>query len=406
MVVRGREGYVEGWRPLDIAMIGQKGLPATFGGIERHVEEIGWRLAARGHKVRVYCRNSYGEFGGSDYRGMELRVVPTVASKHLDAIVASATSTGMAMAAHSDIVHFHALGPGLMAPLPRYLSRAGVVLTVHGLDHQRGKWGRGAQAMLGTAHWMSGRVPKRTIVVSRDLEQHYRTDFGRSAEYIPNGVNDPPVLPARRIVSEFGLEPGRYALFVGRLVPEKAPDQLIRAFRDVPGDRKLVVVGDSSFSQEYTDNLKEMAARDPRVVFTGFAFGDLLSELYRHAGVFVQPSLLEGLPITLLEAASYGVPVVASDIAPHLEVMGTVSRPGRRTFPTGDLSALTQALTAALDAGSDPGGAAHRAEREGAEALRKEVLAGYNWDDATDQLERLYLDVAPRRILRRLSTTR
>jgi glycosyltransferase involved in cell wall biosynthesis len=406
MVVRGREGSVEGWRPLDIAMIGQKGLPATFGGIERHVEEIGWRLAARGHRVRVYCRNSYGEFGGAEYRGMDLKVVPTVASKHLDAIVASATSTGMAMAARSDIVHFHALGPGLMAPLPRYLSRAGVVLTVHGLDHQRGKWGRGAQALLGTAHWMSGRVPKRTIVVSRDLQQHYRTEYGRSAAYIPNGVDDPPVLPARRIVCELGLEPGRYALFVGRLVPEKAPDQLVRAFRDVPGDRKLVIVGDSSFSQEYTDSLKEMARQDPRVVFTGFAFGDLLSELYRHAGVFVQPSLLEGLPITLLEAASYGVPVIASDIAPHLEVMGPVSGPGRRTFPTGDLGALTQALTAALDGTVDPESAAYRAERDGAEDLRKEVLAGYNWEDATDQLERLYLSVAPRRRWRRRSTRR
>jgi glycosyltransferase involved in cell wall biosynthesis len=401
MVVHAGEGSVEAWRPLDIAMIGQKGLPATFGGIERHVEEIGWRLAARGHRVRVYCRHSYGEFGGPEYRGMELRVAPTVASKHLDAIVASATSTGMAMAAHSDIVHFHALGPGLMAPLPRYLSRAGVVLTVHGLDHQRGKWGRGAQAMLGTAHWMSGRVPKRTVVVSRDLQQHYRSEFGRAAVYIPNGVDDPPVLAPRRIQAELGLEPGSYALFVGRLVPEKAPDQLVRAYRDVPGDRKLVVVGDSSFSQEYTDSLKELARHDPRVVFTGFAFGDLLGELYRHAAVFVQPSLLEGLPITLLEAASYGVPVVASDIAPHLEVMGTVSGPGRRTFPTGDLPALARALTAALDAAGDPDSAAYRLERDGAEGLRKEVLSGYNWDDATDQLERLYLEVAPRRRFRR-----
>src|SRR5205085_1945952 len=192
----------------------------------------------------------------------------------------------------------------------------------------------------------------------------------------------------------------------GRLVPEKAPDQLVRAFRAVPGDRKLVIVGDSSFSQDYTDSLKEMARQDPRVVFTGFAFGDLLSELYRHAGVFVQPSLLEGLPITLLEAASYGVPVVASDIAPHLEVLGSVSGPGRRIFPAGDLCALTQALTAALDGTTDPGGAAYRAERDGAEDLRKEVLAGYNWEDATDQLERLYLSVAPRRRLRRPSTRR
>lgn len=415
------EGSVEAWRPLDIAMIGQKGLPATFGGIERHVEEIGWRLAARGHTVRVYCRDSYADDGaeGSEgsassegsarartqqYRGMVLRTAPTIGTKHLDAIVHSGTSTVLAMAARSDIVHYHALGPGLAAPLPRYLSRAKVVQTVHGLDHQRGKWGRGAQAVLGTAHWLSGRVPDRTIVVSQALGEHYHQEFGRQATYIPNGVDEPPVLPPTQITERFGLVPGRYAVFVGRHVPEKAPDQLLRAFADVPGDHRLVIVGDSSFSDDYTRELRELGSRDPRVLFTGYAFGDLLSELYRHAGVFVQPSLLEGLPITLLEAASYGIPVLASDIAPHLEVLGA-SAPGRRTFRTGDVGALTQALTAALEAAAGPDGPAGRAERDGAELLRKEVLAGYNWEDATDQLERLYLSVAPRRLFRRTART-
>ena len=399
------EGSVEAWRPLDIAMIGQKGLPATFGGIEHHVEELGRRLAERGHTVRVYCRDSYVAGEGQApvktavYRGMTLRTAPTIGTKHLDAIVHSATSTGLALGARSDIVHYHALGPGLMAPLPRYLSPAKVVLTVHGLDHQRGKWGRGAQAVLGTAHWMSGRVPDRTVVVSRTLREHYAREFGCDATYIPNGVDEPSVRPADQIVQRFGLTPGSYALFVGRLVPEKAPDQLLRAFASVPGDRRLVIVGDSSFSDDYTTQLKELGARDPRVVFTGFAFGDLLSELYRHAGVFVQPSLLEGLPLTLLEAASYGVPVIASDIPPHVEVLGAVSGPGRRTFATGDAAALAAALSAALDAAADPAG--HSAEREGAEGLRKEVMAGYNWDDATDQLEQVYLDVAARRRLRR-----
>jgi glycosyltransferase involved in cell wall biosynthesis len=256
---------------------------------------------------------------------------------------------------------------------------------VHGLDHKRGKWGRGAKAVLGTAHWMSGHVPERTVCVSQDLQAHYRREFGRETDYIPNGVNDPSVLPARRIVDEFGLEPGSYAMFVGRLVPEKAPDQLIRAYRQVPGDRRLVIVGDSSFSGEYTAGLKELARQDPRVLFTGFAFGDLLSELFRHAALFVQPSLLEGLPITLLEAASYGLPVVASDIPPHLEVLGRSSAPGRRIFATGDESALAAAITAAFAGGP--------AETAGAGVLRGEVLAGYNWDRATDQLERLYLDV-------------
>ena len=150
-------------------MVGQKGLPATFGGIEHHVEQLGTRLADLGHEVTVYCRSTYGNAPNGEYRGIRLRNAPTVGTKHLDAIVHSATSTAMAMAAGADVVHYHALGPGLLAPLPRFLSRSKVVLTVHGLDHERSKWGRAAQAVLGTAHWMSGRVPNRVVVVSKAL---------------------------------------------------------------------------------------------------------------------------------------------------------------------------------------------------------------------------------------------
>ncbi|MEP7034080.1 MAG: glycosyltransferase family 4 protein [Dermatophilaceae bacterium] len=369
-------------------MIGQKGLPATFGGIEHHVEQIGQRLAARGHNVTVYCRNSYGEVPESPYLGMELRAASTWGTKHLDAIVHSGVSTAMAMAARSDIVHYHALGPGLLAPAPRYLSRAKVVLTVHGLDHLRGKWGAGAQAVLGSAHWMSGHVPHEVVVVSRALREHYRREFGIDSTYIPNGVQTPLELAPRRIVDELGLVPGEYVLFVGRLVPEKAPDLLLRAFRHVAGDRRLVIVGDSSFSERYADQVRAMALADRRVQLTGFVFGDLLSELYRHAAVFVQPSRLEGLPLTLLEAASYGVPVVASDIAPHQEVLGPQSSPGRRLFADGDEHALARELSRALASGGQ--------ERTGACSLQREVLAEYQWEKAVDLLEGVYLSAAHR----------
>jgi glycosyltransferase involved in cell wall biosynthesis len=390
---------VDGWRPLDIAMIGQKGLPATYGGIEHHVEELGARLAARGHRVRVYCRDSYDEDAagrGETYRGMTLHRAPTIGTKHLDAIVHSATSTVMALAARSDVVHYHALGPGLCAPLPRYLSRAGVVLTVHGLDHQRAKWGRAAQTVLGTAHWMSGRVPNRTVVVSQTLREHYAQEFGRDATYIPNGVDQPAAesFTSEQHLAPFGLQPYSYALFVGRLVPEKAVDQLLEAYAKVPGDRRLVVVGDSSFTDDFTERLRQLGARDPRVLFTGFTFGDALDALYRYAGAFVQPSLLEGLPLTLLEAASYGVPVVASDIPPHLEVLGRESGPGRRIVPVGNRAALAAGIATALGVEAPDPASAQAAERAGAGLLRSEVLAGYSWAAATEQLERVYLDVA------------
>ena len=197
-------------------------LITPFGGIEHHVEHVGRRLAERGHYVTVYCRSSYGAIPSRRYHGMQLVPAATVGTKHLDAIVHSVTSTAKALVAGADIVHYHGIGPGLVAPLPRYLSHAKVVLTVHGLDHQRAKWGTTAQTVLGLSHWMSGRVPDRVVVVSRDLQEHYRSQFGRSAQYIPNGVVQGPRVPAEALPMGHGLEPGRYALHVGRLVPEEA----------------------------------------------------------------------------------------------------------------------------------------------------------------------------------------
>lgn len=376
-----------GWRPLSIAMIGQKGMPATYGGVERHVEELASRLVGYGHRVTVYCRDSYGEVTASTYRGVRLRRVRTVASKHLDAIVHSTNSTLVAMRERPDIVHYHGLGPGLVAPLPRFLSKAKVVQTVHGLDNQRAKWSRLARAVLDTAYWMSGRVPDARVAVSRALAAHYDARFGRFTTYQPNGVNQPRHLPADQITERFGLTPGRYALLVGRLVPEKAADLLIRAFRRTSNDLQLAVVGGSSYTDDFVVKLEETAAGDPRVVFTGFAYGDLLAELYSHAAMFVQPSRVEGLPLTLLEAASYGLPVVASDISPHVEVLER-DAPGRRLFRDGDEDDLLRALT---EAHVDPA-----AERAGAKALRDRVLAEYSWDEAARQLERLYLDLAGR----------
>jgi glycosyltransferase involved in cell wall biosynthesis len=378
-----------GYRPLRIAMIGQKGMPATYGGIERHVEELASRLVGRGHEVTVYCRPSYGSVPMDRYRGVRLRQVRTVASKHLDAIVHSTTSTVAAMRERPDIVHYHGLGPGLVAPLPRYLARSKVVLTVHGLDQQRAKWSRLAQTVLGTAHWLSGYVPDARVAVSRGLADHYQTRFGNPASYIPNGVAAPRQVPALHIGPRFGLTPGRYLLMVGRLVPEKSADLLVRAFRQVDTDLRLAIVGGSSFSDDFVARVRAEAVDDPRIVFTGFAYGDLLAELYSHAAAFVQPSRLEGLPLTLLEAASYGLPVVASDITPHVEVL-TADGPGHRIFRDGDIEDLIRALRQVV---ADPDG-----ERTGAQTLRDRVSTEYTWDSAAAELEALYLDLLqPRR---------
>lgn len=367
---------------LHIAMIGQKGLPATFGGIEHHVEEIGRRLVQRGHRVTVYSRSTYGTKRVSEHLGMEIVDVPTVASKHLDAIVHSALSTVVAMRARPDIVHYHALGPGLVAPLPRYLSRAKVVQTIHGRDDRRAKWSRPAQAVLTSAAWLSGHVPDVTITVSEELRDDYRRQYRCPAQYVPNGVDRPERRPADLIRDQFGLGEGDYLLFVGRLVPEKAPDLLMRAYRRVPGDRRLVFAGGSSFTPEYVEQLQRLAADDRRVLLADYVYGDALAELYSNAAAFVLPSDLEGLPLTLLEAASYGVPVIASDIGPHVEVLERDDA-GRRLFRRGDEDALVRILTRVLDE--------HDREAEGARSLRDDVCRRYDWDRVAAATEAAYL---------------
>jgi glycosyltransferase involved in cell wall biosynthesis len=376
-------------RPLRIAMIGSRGVPARWGGIERHVEELSALLAARGHDVTVFCRSNYVPGGMTEHRGARLRRLPTVGTKHLDAIVHSAIATLPATASRFDIVHYHAIGPGLMAVLPRWLSPARVVLTVHGLDDQRAKWGRGAAMVLRTAGWLSGRVPDATVVVSRDLERHYRQRHPRQPVfYIPNGVTPPPRRPPDGALARLGLTPGRYLLFVGRFVPEKAPDLLVRAFRRVPGDSRLVLTGNSSFTNDYVQALRERAAEDPRVVLAGFVYGADLEELYGNAAAFVLPSELEGLPLTLLEAAAAATPVVVSSIPPHVEVVGD-DGPGHRLVAPGDEVTLGHVLAQVL---ANP---AH--ERTGAAALADRVRRGYRWPAAAATTERVYRWLLDRR---------
>jgi glycosyltransferase involved in cell wall biosynthesis len=368
-----------------IAMIGQRGIPATFGGIERAVEELGAQLASRGHEVVVYCRSGYVEGPPVVHRGMTLRDLPTVNSKHLEAFVHTGLATADAMRQGFDILHFHALGPGLFAPMARLDRRTRVVQTIHGLDDQRAKWGSCAQRILRVGAWTSARVPHATIVVSRDLQRHYLERWRRATHAIPNGVSRGVQASSyEEIQRRFGLEPGSYVLFVGRVIPEKAVDLLVTAFGNLDTDLRLVIAGGSSHTDAYAARVKDLADADPRILLTGFVYDETLAQLYSHAAAFVLPSELEGLPLSLLEAASYGVPVVASDIPPHLEILGGEA-PGGRLFEVGSAGGLTDALERSLGGGT--------AEREGARRLRDKVLARYRWDAIAEQTVDLYRDV-------------
>ena len=367
-----------------VAFIGQRGVPATIGGIEHHVEEIGSRLVARGHEVTVYTRGNYTTERVTAHRGMRVRYVPTAPTKHLEALVHSGLSTAAAMLPGrnaAQILHYHAIGPSVFTPPPRLLSRRRVVLTVHGLDYDREKWGPGARTALRTAGWISSHVPHATITVSANLAEYYRSRYGREAVHIRNGVTAPVVREPRLITERWGLRGRDYVLFVGRLVPEKAPDLLVRSFRDVPTDARLVIAGGSSFTDEYVGVLEKAAAADPRIILAGSVYGEPLQELYSNAAAFVLPSKLEGLPLTLLEAASYRVPLIASDIPPHREVIGA-DGPGGRLFHSGDALALRDTLASVLGSLDT--------ERVGARAVGDRVVREYDWDQATDATEEVY----------------
>lgn len=365
-----------------IAMIGQKGIPASYGGVEKAVEELAARLVERGHEVTVFNQWRPGPKPRA-HRGIRLRYVPAFGGKHLRNLTQSLAGTLAASVRRFDIVHFHALGPCLASPVAKVAPGSRVVVTLQGRDDRRAKWSRPAQAVLTAAAWMSANVPDGRIAVSRQLQREYAEEFGRDTLVIPNGVSLPELVPLADDdpLETFGLEPGRYVLNVGRLVPEKALDQLVAAYADVPGDVPLVIVGGSSHTDDYVARLRELAGPDRRVVLTGPIYGGGKDRLFRNATAFVTPSLLEGLPLALLEAVSYGLPIVVSDIEPHLEVVGSDGA-GHRVVPVGDQAALSQALTKLL---ADPPG-----ERQGADLLRERVMETFSWDRIAERTEALY----------------
>jgi glycosyltransferase involved in cell wall biosynthesis len=360
-------------------MIGQRGLPATYGGIERHVEELSLRLAARGHEVVVFCRRSYIGDSSALVDGIRLAYPPTIASKHLEAFIHSGIASALTVGGGFDIVHFHAIGPGLWSPIPRWLSGSKVVQTIHGLDQDRAKWSRPARTVLRLGDHMSQRVPDAVIVVGEYLLDHYRARRGLTL-HVPNGVALTPVTD-ESILGALGLLPRGYALFVGRLTPEKAVDQLIQAFARVETPMRLVVVGGSSFTDGYERRIRDLASRDPRVVLPGYVYGKELAALYSNAALYVQPSLLEGIPLTVLEAAAYGLPLVLSDIPAHLELL-PATRPGGRLFSAGSEPGLAEALLQGILAAAS--------ELSVAQAAAEEIIRRFSWDAVADQTEAVY----------------
>lgn len=357
-----------------IAMIGLRGIPAAYSGIETAVEEIGARLAAKGHEVTVFCMAGRYRERARSCRGMRLLYVPTIRSKNLEMIVYSLAASIRAILGGYDVIHFHALGPSSMAVLT-WLARRPTVTTCHGLDYKREKWGRLARSYLKFGEFASARFAREVIVVSESLAAYFSATYGRLTRYVPNGAVQVSAAPLGAAQELYGLEAGRYVLFVGRLVECKRVDLLIRAFRKTSTPLKLVVVGQGP--ADISRKLREEAGSDGRVVFTGALHGQALQAVFSNAGLFVLPSVLEGLPVALIEALSYALPVMVSDIPENLEVVRDGA--GYRAFVVraDDLDSLADSLSAAL---SDLDAA-----KRGAEGNARFVHAKYDWDRITTQ---------------------
>lgn len=327
---------------MKIVVTGTRGIPAIMGGVETHCEELFPRVVALGYDVTVMRRSSYVADSLTEWHGVKLMDIPTPRKKAFEAIVHTVRAVIAARRLGADVVHIHAIGPALVTPLARLLGMK-VVFTHHGPDYDRDKWGTAAKMMLRLGEMLGCRFANRVIVISDVIRNLIASKHGRTkgVSLIYNGVPAADKCHFPEYFSELGITEGNYVLGMSRFVPEKNLHHLIEAFSRVKSEGlKLVIAGDSDFPDEYSEGLKRQA-REAGVVLTGFIKGQKLHSLLTNARCFVLPSSHEGLPIALLEAMSYGLPVVVSDIPANLEV----GLPDKCYFPVGDIDALASRLS-------------------------------------------------------------
>ncbi|MCD7839390.1 MAG: glycosyltransferase family 4 protein [Erysipelotrichaceae bacterium] len=315
-------------KKLKIAMIGQKRIPSREGGVEIVVEELSTRMVKLGHQVTCYNRKGHHvsgvEFDSkelNEYKGVAIKPVFTINKKGIAAMTSSVFAAIHAALGNYDIVHFHAEGPCAMLWLPKLFGKK-CIATIHGIDWQREKWKNGfGSKYIKFGEKIAVKYADEIIVLSENVQKYFLDTYNRTTYYIPNGVSKPQIRDANLINKQFGLKKDDYILFLGRIVPEKGVQYLIEAYNQLNTDKKLVIAGGSSDTNDFMDTLKLKAKDNKNIIFTGFVQGELLDELYSNAYIYVLPSDLEGMPLSLLEAMSYGNCCLTSDIDECAEVV-------------------------------------------------------------------------------------
>ncbi len=370
---------------MHILMIGQKGIPAIYGGIERHVEELSVELAKQGHNVGVYARAWYTPKNIKNYHGVQIVHTPTLRTKHLDAIFHTFTSTIHALFQKPDVIHYHGVGPALLSWIPRIFSpKTKVVVTMHCLDRYHQKWGFLARLVLHMGEWIGCAFAHQTISVSKTIQNYCLNEYQKSTVYIPNGVV--PAEPQNcSLIDQWDITPGKYLLMVSRLVKHKGAHYLLEAWQlarqqnpELLKDYKLVIVGDSTFTDSYVARLRQIARGDKSIIFTGWQKEQTLAELYANSAMLVHPSENEGLPITVLQAMSYARPVLVSDISEHKEIISDE----RFWFSNTNIISLAQKITELVP----------NTELLKEKGVKNKALVekNYNWKDITNQTIALY----------------
>lgn len=370
---------------LSIAMFGQKRIPSREGGVEIVVEELCTRMVAQGHNVTCHNRGGHHVSGSEydskrlkEYKGIKLKTVPTIEKKGLAAVSSSFFAALCCAFGKYDVVHIHAEGPAFFCWLPKLFHKR-VIVTVHGIDWQREKWKSGfGSKFIHKGEKNAVKYADEIIVLSKGVQDYFEKIYGRKTVFIPNGVSNHIERKPQIIKNKFGLDKDEYILFLGRLVPEKGIKYLIEAFKQVDTEKKLVIAGGSSDTSEFENEMKEIAKEDKRILFTGFVQGQELEELYSNAYVYALPSDLEGMPLSLLEAMSYGNCCLVSDIPECAEVVEDKAL----IFKKADVKDLQSKLQDACD------------HSEKVDAHKKQaadfICSKYNWDEIVQATLKLY----------------
>lgn len=370
---------------MKIVVLGLRGFPDVQGGVEAHCRNLYPRLVKLGCEVTVLARQPYVGVKEYSYEGVTVKPIPCTRNKFLEAFTHTKKGVRAAQDLKPDILHIHAVGPALFVPMARRLGMK-VVMTHHGPDYERKKWNWVAKRVLREGEKQGCVNANEVICISKQIAQSVKEKFNRDAHVIPNGVMMHERVTTDEVLKKHGLEKEKYILAVGRFVPEKGFVELLEAWQGMEphGAWKLVIVGDADHEDAYSRKLKEMAAEASHVVLAGFLSGTPLAEIYSHAGLFVLPSYYEGLPIVLLEAMSYGLSCVVSDIPANREVGLSQDR----YFKPGDAGAMAQKIREFMATPMDEAGKARQ---------RNLVSQRYDWDKIAQETLRVYQQVIARK---------